>query len=107
MRGNEYLRWQWWTLAKGGTIVWIAEAEAAQSFWGLIERREPCRGRRDAYAGLCFQKAVIMSFTPNVWLSCESLTHFIRRSFSLRVVCGLSVPVDGRRIWGCGFLLWS
>lgn len=63
--------------------------------------------RRDAYAGLCFQKAVIMSFTPNVWPGCWSLTHFIRRSLSLRVVCGLTVPVDGRRIWGCGFLLWS
>lgn len=31
----------------------------------------------------------------------------LRRSFSLSVVCGLSVPVDGRRVWGCGFLLWS
>lgn len=107
MRGNECLWWQWSTLAKGSTVVWIAEAEAAQTFWGLTEHSEICRGRRDAYAGLCFQKAVIMSFTPIVWLSCRSLTHFIRRSFSLSVACGLSVPVDGRRVWGCGFLLWS
>lgn len=41
------------TLAKGSTVVWIAEAEAAQSFWGLTEQGEICGGRRDAYAGLC------------------------------------------------------
>ena len=44
-----------------------------------------------------------MSFTPNVWLSCRSLTHFIRCSFSLGVVCGPTMPVDGRRILGMWF----
>ncbi len=107
VRGNECLWWQWSTLANGNTIVWIAEVEAAQGFWGLTEHTEFCGGGRDAYAGLCFQKAVIMSFTPNVWLSCSSLTYFRHRSFLLPVVCGLSVPVDGGRIWWCGFLLRS
>lgn len=37
-------------------VVWITEAEASQSFWGLTEHRGFCRGRRDAYAGLCFPK---------------------------------------------------
>lgn len=86
--GNEWIWWQWSTLGKGRTIVWIAETEVAQSFWGLTELIEVCRGRRNAYAGFCFQKAVIMSFTPNVWLSCRSLTCFIRHSFSLPL-CGM------------------
>lgn len=109
VRGNECLWWQRSTLAKGSTIVWIAEAEteaeATQSFRGLTERRDFSRGRSDVYAGLCLRKAVIMSFTPHVWLSCESLTHFICGSLLLRLACGLAVPVHGRRMWGCGFLL--
>ena len=105
VRGNECLRWQWWTREKGRAIVWIAEDEAAQ-FQGVDRALRVLQGGgggRNAYAGLCFQKAVIMSFTPNVWLSCRSLTHFIRCSFSLGVVCGPTVPVDGRGILGMWF----
>lgn len=71
-----------------------------------VEAAQRSSGGGGLRTQVCFQKAVIMSFTPCVWLGCSRLTHWVRL-FSLRVVRGLSVPADGRRIWPCGFLLWS
>lgn len=87
--------WKW------GRPEFLGVDGGAGALQGESRRR---RRRRNVYAGLCFHKAVIMSFTPSVWLSCGSLTHFMRRPL-LGVVCGLTVPVDGGCIWGRGLMV--